>query len=115
MEWLGQFIAKWWLELVFGGVATAALGLYKKATKRQKAIEDGVRDMLRLTILDNYERCKQAGVISVSRKDAIDSAYQSYHALGGNGVITQVHSEIMAMPILRSAEGKESKYSIVSP
>ena len=114
MEWLGEFLAKWWLELACGGIATAALGLYKKATKRQKAIEDGVRDMLRLTILDNYERCKQAGVISVSRKDAIDSAYQSYHALGGNGVITRVHEEIMAIPILRTEEHNSTKYSVPS-
>lgn len=112
MDWLVQFIAKWWLEMVFGGVAAAALGLYRKATKRQKAIEDGVRDMLRLTILDNYERSKQTGVISVSRKDAIDSAYNSYHALGGNGTITQIHSEIMEMPILRTEDGKDRKYSV---
>ena len=111
MDWLVQFLAKWWLELILGGITTAALGLYRKATKRQKAIEDGVRDMLRLTILDNYERCKKNGMISVSRKDAIDSAYQSYHALGGNGVITQVHGEIMAMPILTDGN-KEVKYSV---
>ena len=115
MDWLIQFIAKYWLETLFCAISGTALGLYKKATKRQKAIENGVRDMLRLTILDNYERSKQAGVISVSRKDAIDSAYNSYHALGGNGVITQIHGEIMAMPIMRTEGNKEQKYSIVSP
>lgn len=104
VEWL----FKYWLEVLFGGVLTVlgiiARNLNKKLKgeqERNKAIENGVRDMLRLTILDNYERCKQAGVISVSRKDAIDSAYNSYHALGGNGTITQVHSEIMAMPIIK--------------
>ena len=104
VEWL----FKYWLEVLFGGVLTV-LGIIarnlntklKKEQERNQAIENGVRDMLRLTILDNYERCKQAGVISVSRKDAIDSAYKSYHALGGNGTITQVHSEIMAMPIIK--------------
>ena len=108
MEWFGEFFAKYWLEVVFGGVLTA-LGFIarslnaklKKEQERNQAIESGVRDMLRLTILDNYERCKQAGVISVSRKDAIDSAYRSYHLLGGNGVITQVHNEIMEMPIIQ--------------
>ena len=104
VEWL----FKYWLEVLFGGVLTVlgiiARNLNKKLKgeqERNKAIENGVRDMLRLTILDNYERCKQAGVISVSRKDAIDSAYNSYHALGGNGTITQVHTEIMAMPIVK--------------
>ena len=104
LEWL----AKYWLEALFGLVLTGIGIVQKRLSKRMKderernqAIENGVRDMLRLTILDNYERCKQAGVISVSRKDAIDSAYNSYHALGGNGTITQVHQEIMAMPIIK--------------
>ena len=79
MEWLGEFLAKYWLETVFGGVLAAfgfvARSLSKKLKaeqERNQAIENGVRDMLRLTILDSYERCKSAGYISVSRKDALD-------------------------------------------
>ena len=103
-----DFIIKYWLEALFGAVL-AALGVGYKSlanrlkTERQKnqAIEDGLRDLLRIQILDNYERCVAAGnTISVSRKDAIDSAYQSYHALGGNGTITRVHEEIMSMRIV---------------
>ena len=101
-----EWLVKYWLEVLFGVVLTGIGIVQKRLSKRMKderkrneAIENGVRDMLRLTILDNYERCKQAGVISVARKDAVDSAYQSYHALGGNGTITRVHEEIMAMPI----------------
>ena len=104
VEWL----VKYWLEVLFGGVLTVlgiiARNLNKKLKgeqERNKAIENGVRDMLRLTILDNYERCKTAGFISVARKEAVDSAYSSYHTLGGNGVITQVHKEIMEMPIIK--------------
>ena len=104
VEWL----FKYWLEVLFGGVLTV-VGIIdrnlntklKKEQERNQAIENGVRDMLRLTILDNYERCKQAGFISVARKEAVDSAYSSYHLLGGNGVITQVHKEIMEMPIIK--------------
>lgn len=103
-----EFIVKYWLEALFGAVL-AALGIgYKNLASRLKAekvknqaIEDGLRDLLRIQILDNYERCVAAGnTISVSRKDAIDSAYQSYHALGGNGTITHVHEEIMNMKIV---------------
>lgn len=102
-----EWICKYWLEALFGLVLTGIGIAQRKLSKRMKdeknrnqAIENGVRDMLRLTILDNYERCKMAGKISVSRKDAIDSAYKSYHALGGNGTITQIHNEIMEMPII---------------
>lgn len=101
-----EWLVKYWLEVLFGLVVTG-IGIVqrrlskrmKEERKRNEAIENGVRDMLRLTILDNYERCKSAGIISVARKDAVDSAYQSYHALGGNGTITRVHEEIMEMPI----------------
>ena len=103
-----EWLIKYWLEVLFGGVLTV-LGIIaknlnkklKKEQERNQAIENGVRDMLRLTILDNYERCKAQGVISVARKESVDSAYKSYHALGGNGVISQVHKEIMEMPIIK--------------
>lgn len=102
-----EWILKYWIEEVFSlivigfGIVLKNINKQMKAEKvRNQAIENGVRDMLRLTILDNYERCKQEGKISVARKDAIDSAYNSYHALGGNGTITRVHEEIMEMPIL---------------
>jgi len=102
-----EWLVKYWLEVLFG-LVTAGVGIalrriskaLQKEKLRNKAIEDGVRDILRMQILDTYERCTQAGKISVSRKDAIDSAYRSYHALGGNGTITQVHNEIMEMPII---------------
>ena len=103
-----EFVAKYWLEFLFGIVGAALTAAYgwlakkfNEERKKTQAIESGVRDMLRLTILDNYERCKTAGFISVARKEAVDSAYSSYHTLGGNGVITQVHKEIMEMPIIK--------------
>lgn len=102
-----EFIAKYWLQFLFGLIVAGLSAGYAKISKRLKeekarnqAIENGVRDILRMQILDTYERCKASGTITVSRKDAIDSAYNSYHALGGNGTITQVHSELMTMPIL---------------
>lgn len=102
-----EFLVKYWLEVLFGcvtaGVSIALKKIsnqLKKEKVRNQAIEDGVRDILRMQILDTYERCTQIGKITVSRKDAIDSAYKSYHALGGNGTITQVHNEIMEMPIV---------------
>ena len=102
-----EWLVKYWLEVLFGcvtaGVSIALKKIssqLKKEKVRNQAIEDGVRDILRMQILDTYERCTQVGKITVSRKDAIDSAYKSYHALGGNGTITQVHNEIMEMPIV---------------
>ena len=102
-----EFVAKYWLEIAFGLIVsglTAGVTRINRKLKEEKirnqAIENGVRDILRMQILDTYDTCRAAGVISVSRKDAIDSAYNSYHALGGNGTITHVHNELMDMPII---------------
>lgn len=102
-----DFIVKYWLEFAFGAIVSGLGAGYAVLSKRIKAerqknqaIENGLRDILRLQILDTYDKCIQNNrTISVSRKDAIDSAYRSYHALGGNGTITQVHTEIMQMQI----------------
>ena len=105
---MAEWIAKYWLEAGFGVIVALLSAGYARLSKRIKAekaknqaIENGVRDILRMQILDSYDKCQAAGGrISVSRKDAIDSAYKSYAALGGNGTITQVHDEIMKMPIV---------------
>ena len=59
---MGDFIIKYWLEFAFG-IVSAALGAgYARLSKRVKAerkknqaIEDGVRDILRMQILDTYD------------------------------------------------------------
>ena len=103
-----EFIVKYWLEFLFG-LVTTGLGVayghlakrFREEREKNQAIERGLRDILRIQILDSYDKCvNQGNTITVSRKDAIDSAYNSYHILGGNGTITQVHSEIMAMKIV---------------
>lgn len=104
---LWDFIVKYWLEFVFGAFAAGISAGYahlkkrlREETEKNRAIENGLRDILRIQILDSYDKCASTGSISVSRKDALDSAYKSYHALGGNGTITQVHKEIMEMRIV---------------
>lgn len=103
-----EFIVKYWVEFAFGLIVAGLSAGYARLSRKFKseraknqAIENGLRDILRLQILDTYDKCVQNGrLITVSRKDAIDSAYNSYHALGGNGTITQVHTEIMHMTII---------------
>ena len=104
-----DFILKYWLEFAFGLVATglaAAYGGLEKRFKAEKAknaaIESGLRGILRIQILDTYDRCKDAGSkITVSRKDAIVSIYQSYCALGDHvdDTIKALYEEIIHMTI----------------
>jgi oligoendopeptidase F len=105
-----DFILKYWLEFVFGLIVTGLSAAYAHLAKRFKAeraknqaIENGLRGILRIQILDTYDRCVADGNrISVSRKDAVASIYQSYCALGDSidDTIKQMYEEIVHMAII---------------
>lgn len=105
-----DFILKYWLEFVFGLIVAGLSAAYAHLAKRFKteraknqAIENGLRGILRIQILDTYDRCVADGNrISVSRKDAVASIYQSYCALGDSvdDTIKQLYEEIVHMAII---------------
>lgn len=105
-----DFILKYWLEFVFGlivaGLSAAYAHLakrFKAEKKKNEAIENGLRGILRIQILDTYDKCIADGKrISVSRKDAVVSIYQSYCALGDSidDTIKQLYEEIVHMAII---------------
>ena len=105
-----DFILKYWLEVAFGVVVAGLSAAYAHLAKKFKAekaknsaIENGLRGILRIQILDTYDRCVEAGrKISVSRKDAVVSIYQSYVALGNgenDDTIRALYEEIIRMTI----------------
>ena len=110
MRSLWDFLVKYWLETLFGliiaGLSAAYTHLAKKfkaEKKKNAAIESGLRGILRIQILDTYDRCVADGRrISVSRKDAVVSIYQSYIALGDgdtDDTIRQLYDELVHMTI----------------
>lgn len=104
-----DFIVKYWLEFLFGIIVAALSASYASLVRRFKqekaknaAIENGLRGILRIQILDTYDKCIADGKkISVSRKDAIVSIYQSYVALGDHvdDTIKQLYEELIHMNI----------------
>lgn len=106
-----DFIAKYWLEVLFGAI-TAGLGAAYGALSRKlkaeraknQAIEQGLRGILRIQILDTYDKCKAEGKITVSRKDAIGAVYQSYTALcegaRPDDTIKTMYEEIVHLPTI---------------
>lgn len=104
-----DFIVKYWVEVLFGLIVAALSGAYASLVKKFKAekaknqaIENGLRGILRIQILDTYDKCIGNGrTISVSRKDAVVQIYQSYVALGDHvdDTIKSMYEEIVRMPI----------------
>jgi hypothetical protein len=105
-----DFILKYWIEFAFGIVTAILSAAYahlakklKQEKKKNAAIENGLRGILRIQILDTYDKCVADGNrISVSRKDAVVSIYNSYIALGNgesDDTINDLYNQIIHMTI----------------
>ena len=107
-----DFIVKYWVEVLFGIITASLSAAYAHLSKKFKAeraknqaIEDGLRGILRIQILDTYDKCIANGrLISVSRKDAVVSIYQSYIALGDeehpDDTIKGLYEELIHMTVV---------------
>lgn len=103
-----EIIAKYWLEwlcgIAAGGIVAAFRCLWKqqkKADARQKAIEKGVRALLRDRILQAYYHYTDDGRnwITLHGLENVEALYQEYHALGGNGPVTKLVEDIRELEV----------------
>lgn len=103
-----EWIVKYWIEWLFG-VLIAAIAAYskhlsaqvKKERDEQKALRDGMRSLLRRQIILDCEQSVLDGFCDTKRKDTIEDMYNSYHALGGNGVVTSLKAQVMNLPTVK--------------
>ena len=106
-----DWIAKYWLETLFGLLITGLGILYKHLSKKVQqnreenaAIRDGLRSLLRRQIIEDCESAIRQGYCPVTKKDTISDMYISYHALGGNGTVTKLVESITGMRTMPQEE-----------
>ena len=107
-----EWVAKYWVETICGVAFAALTAAYARLAKKLKkeraknqAIENGLTGILRIQIIDTYEKCISDGKISLSRKDAIGDVYRSYVALcesrdDVDDAFKQIYGEITRLPII---------------
>lgn len=102
---MAEWIVKYWVEWAFGIVAGILAVLYRSMSKRIKKnreegeeLRNGVRALLMRSIAEDCEEARRQGYCTVERKKIINSMYTSYHALGGNDVITAMKDDMMRLP-----------------
>lgn len=109
MEW----IAKYWMEALFSG-ALALLGIgyqylcrrIKDTKKEQSAIKLGIQALLRDRIIQAYNHYVDKGYCPIYGLDNVQSMYKEYHALGGNGTVTQLVEELKKLPRYKKEESE---------
>lgn len=103
-----DWISKYWVEWLFGLMATGIVAYIRKLSKQvkqeraeQKALRDGMRSLLRRQIVADCEHAITEGFCGVATKDTIEDMHNSYHALGGNGVVTRLKVQTMNLPTVK--------------
>ena len=64
---------------------------------RTKQIESGLQSLLRAEIIRSHEKYTDKGYCPVYAREALTRIYESYHALGGNGTMTELYRQVMAL------------------
>lgn len=112
---LPEWIAKYWVEWLFGVIATALTVIVKRISTRlkkeqaqNKALRDGMKSLLKAQILASCERAMKDGWCGPQLRDAINDMYKSYTALEGNGTVPGAVKQAMELPIVRQEQKGEN-------
>lgn len=94
---------------IYSGAAVVALlgvMLSNRRVEKEKAEEENelfksaLRALLRSELMRTHHRAVRDGHASTVDKEVMERTYQSYHRLGGNGIATNLHDEMMALPTM---------------
>lgn len=90
---------------IISGAASGITVYAKSVKKKTDALENGMLSLLRAEIIRQHDKYTSRQYCPIYAKDALNKAYDAYHSLGGNGTITKIYNETMALP----EEPKEDK------
>lgn len=83
---------------VAGGLITYLVTKWRKGVKREKALDEGVQSLLRNQLIEYHDKYVSRGYCPIYVKESARRSYEAYHELGGNGVVTKLFEDIMALP-----------------
>lgn len=109
-----QFVQQNWMEWLFAALACVLGALYRdvrkrllEEQKRSEAIAEGVKSLLRESIVQNYNKYQDRECCPIYAKESIKRVYKAYHDLGGNDVATKLYNTLLNMP--EEPEEREDK------
>lgn len=101
METMQPYILGWLVQTILATVAGYLAGKVKHLSTRDKAVEDGMRCLLRGEITRGYQRHIIDGrPMTLECRRQLDAIWLAYHdGLEGNGTGQSMYEELCEMPI----------------
>lgn len=88
-----------WLSLF--GIPSVVAGLIVTMWIKTRAISRGVQALLRDRLLQGYKHYRTQGFADEDDRDNLENVYVQYHALGANGVMDDLRTKFLALPVER--------------
>jgi UDP-glucose 6-dehydrogenase len=109
-----EWVLKYWVGVLFGFLTGSIIAVYKKLSgnmtakfREQEAVKLGVQALLRDRIVQSYNYYMEKEHCPIYAMDNINALYIQYHALGGNGTITELVERLREMPTEKKIKIKE--------
>lgn len=83
---------------VFGIMLSHMRSEKQKAEEDNELVKSALRALLRSELMRTHHHAMRDGYASTVDKEVMERTYRSYHHLGGNGIATNLHDEMMALP-----------------
>ena len=109
MSMIEMQVTGWMITAILGTVIGWLGNMVKHGITRDRAVEQGMRVLLRARLEAIYNEC-DAGrkPITAAKKHDADDAYDAYSRIGGNGWGSEMHEAILHAPTaLYHGDGKD--------
>ncbi len=93
-----KFFIEYWIEFLFTFLCTGTLYIFKQ----YMGLKNGVISLLKSEILRISEKYFELGYCPRYMKENVKEMYESYHKLGGNGMVTEVVNSLYKLPIVKT-------------
>ena len=98
-------VVKYWVLEGCAAISAVFYFVVKKYKKKHeddqcknKAVELGVRAILRTQIITTYNKYMERGSIPIYELDNVNELLKQYKNLGGNGIIIELVEKLMQLP-----------------
>ncbi len=86
------------IAAAFGIMLSSRRAEKEKADEENELVKSALRALLRSELMRTHHQAVRDGYASTVEKEVMERTYQSYHMLGGNGIATNLHDEMMSLP-----------------
>jgi hypothetical protein len=94
-------IYQWLCVLGIPGLFASLVTLAITQWKQTKAIKAGVQAMLRDRLLQGYRHYLEKGWADYDDRANLENIYVQYHTLGANGVMDDLRTRFLHLPVQR--------------